>query len=157
MNSNFTIRRLMAGRAVVSGTDVTGAQGQIVVSTSEWDDVKARDEFKTATADFDAAVQEFFAPLTEAAEKVNQKINVPDDPASYVVLDEGVEARAGRPADVIRLSKDSIILRMVEGGSTDRLVWVGDQLEVAEAMPAPTATVSSTVFEDQGWDGPPQG
>ena len=129
----FTTTRLVGARVMVKGTDVFGTEGQTVVDSTQWDEVNANTEFDQATEAFEAAVQEFFAPITEAAEKLNSSMKRPDDPASYVVLKEAVEGVQAEPAQLVRLSKDSVVLRLIEQGDTDRLVWVNDELEVTEA------------------------
>ncbi len=129
----FATTRLVGSRVMVKGTDVFGTEGQTVVDSTQWDEVNATTEYDQATEAFEAAVLEFFAPITEAAEELNSKMKRPDDPASYVVLKEAVEGVAAEPAQLVRLTKDSVILRLIEQGDTDRLVWVGDELEVTEA------------------------
>lgn len=129
----FTINRLVGGRAVVSGTDKFGTTNQVVVDTTQWDEINASTAFDQATEAFEAAVEDFFKPLTEAAEKINKQLNKPNDPLSYVVLHEGSEGVPAQAEQLIKLNKDSIVLRLVGAGNTDRLVWVGDNLEVLEA------------------------
>lgn len=129
----FTISRLVNSRAIVRGTDIVGGSGTCVVDTAQWDEINGNSQVDKAEAAFDEAVKEFFAPLTEAAAALHTSVQQPDDSMSYIVLDEGVESTAGRRRNLVRLSRDSIILRMVEQGSTDRLVWVDDQLEILEA------------------------
>lgn len=121
----FTVQNMLGDQALVSGTDLRGNEGQAIVSTLQWDELRARKDFSAATEDFDAAVEEFFKPLTEAAEKLSStaKGKTPDS-ASYVVLSEGVEGVQSKPAQLVQLSKDSIVLRLIEEGNTDRLVWV---------------------------------
>jgi hypothetical protein len=138
----FQYTRLVGDRAHVTGTDANGVTGATTVNTSEWDTVCANSNFKQAESDFDAAVQEFFAPLTEAAEKIGKKLEKADDPMSYIVEDEGTEAVSGVAPKVHRLSRDSVILRMIDAGDVARLVWVNDELEILEVVagtqPAPT-------------------
>ena len=74
---------------------------ETVLDASEWNHVKEDQSFSRAQADFDAAVEEFFAPLTEAAEKAHVSVQRPDDPASYVVVSEGTEAVQGRDLPVV--------------------------------------------------------
>ena len=121
----FTVQNMLGDQALVSGTDVRGNEGQAIVSTHQWDELNARKEFSAATEDFDAAVEEFFKPLTEAADKLEAatKGNEPDSVA-YVVLSEHVEGTQHKPAQVVQLTKDSIVLRLISEGNTDRLVWV---------------------------------
>ena len=82
----FTTSRLTGERVLVRGTDVFGTTGSTVLDSSQWTEVNSRKEFSQATDEFDAAVQAFFAPLTEAAEKINKKLEKPTDACRYVVL-----------------------------------------------------------------------
>lgn len=121
----FQVQNMLGDQALVSGTDKLGNEGKTIVSTSQWDELKARSNFSAATEDFDAAVKEFFAPLTEAAEKAELALaGKPQDSAEYVVLKEATEGVEPEPAEIVALSKDSIILRLIEEGNTDRLMWV---------------------------------
>ena len=123
----FTVQTMLGGTALVAGTDKLGKSGQTVVSTVQWDDLTGRDNFSKATADFDAAVEKFFAPLEKAAKKAKKALERPSqDPAEYIVLKEAVKGRVAEPAQVVALSKDSIILRLIEEGNTDRLVWIDE-------------------------------
>ena len=121
----FTVQNMLGDQALVSGTDIRGNEGQAIVSTVQWDELKARKDFSSASEDFDREVEAFFAPLTEAAEKLEAAIapKAPDS-AAYIVLSEKVEGTPSKPAQVVQLSKDSIVLRLIEEGDTDRLVWV---------------------------------
>lgn len=133
----FTVTNLMNHRAVVQGTDVFGNNGQTIVSTQQWDEIKAARDFEQAHEAFDIEVQEFFKPLTDAAERAAQATaGKAEDAIGYLVLEEGSDGEVARPERRARLSKDSIVLRLIEQGDTDRLMWVGDnQLEVLEGQP----------------------
>jgi hypothetical protein len=139
----FTITRLVGNRAMVRGTDVHGSAGETVVDTTQWDDINGHGEYDQAQSAFDAAVQEFFAPLTEAAEKLAKAVNTPQDSLGYVVLQEGTDPVQGEERVLVKLTPDSMILRAIETGETDRLVWVGDNLEVAEYV-----TVNEEVIDE---------
>lgn len=139
----FTIQRLTGARAVVRGTDTNGVDGECVVSTAQWDSVTAHDKQHQAQEDFDAAVEEFFKPLTDAAERASQTVQTVDED-SFIVLHEGVEGVPGRPADILRLNHDSIVLRIIEQGNHDRLVWVNECLEVLEVLPVSTKKARKT-------------
>lgn len=135
MTATFTSTRLLAGRVLVKGTDVFGAEGKIILDSTQWDEVNANKAYDTAQEAFADAVNTFFAPLLEAAEAANKTVNKPLDPASYVVKQEAVEGVQGQEEILIRLNHDSIVLRLVEAGNFDRLVWVGDALEILEVEP----------------------
>lgn len=132
MTATFNTTRLVNSRTVVRGTDKFGAVGETTIDSSQWDEIVAHDEFHQATADFDAAVTEFFAPLNAAADAVQRKLTMPKDPLSYVVLHEGIEGVQAQDAEVVELSRDSMILRLIENNAFHRLVWVGDELEILE-------------------------
>lgn len=131
----FKTQALTGNRVIVSGTDVNGVQNQTVVDGAEWASIKAERNFGDAEAAFGASVEEFFAPLLEAAEAMGKALEVPTDELEYLVISEGVEATPGTEAHVVRLSRDSQILRLIEEGDSDRLVWVGDDLEILAAEP----------------------
>ena len=123
----FQVQTMIGNEALVSGSDKLGNEGKMVVSTTQWDELKARKNFSAAAEDFDAAVEEFFKPLVEAAEKTKAAMQpAPQDKAAYVVLTEETEAVAGKPAEIVELTRDSIILRLIEEGDTDRLVWLDE-------------------------------
>lgn len=140
--SQFSITRLAGGRAVVKGQDFNGVENSIVVSTAQWDEVTGHDQYSKARDAFDRAVESFFAPLEKAADALEQAMARPEDPAGYVVLQEGQEAQPAVREHLVRLSHDSIVLRLVEQGDYDRLMWVKDNLEVIEAVPSAGAGVS---------------
>ena len=147
----FTINRLVGNRAVIAGNDKFGTVNSIVVDTTQWDDINKTTQFDQAQEAFEAAVEEFYAPILEAAEKAKQAIKRPTDSIGYVVLHEGVEATAGQAEHLIHLNHDSILMRVVESGNTDRLMWVGDNLEVLEVdTPLPGVGDSS---DDEAYAG----
>jgi hypothetical protein len=131
----FQTRNLTGERVSVKGTDVDGVHGETVLDASQWLELKARNDVKTAQADFDAAVEAFYAPLLEAAEQANKALERPTDSLAHVVLDEGQEAVAGRAPQIVNLTKDSMVLRLFEDGNTDRLIWIDGELEILEVLP----------------------
>lgn len=134
--ASFTKLNLSNNRVVVKGTDNEGNYGETVVSNAEWTEVQRRNEHSVAHVDFDAAVEEFFKPLTEAAEALELTFNDQSrDPLGFVTLQEGVAPTQGQDEVVIRLSKDSTILRCLDEGHDDRLVWVNSELEILEVLP----------------------
>ena len=134
----FTTNNLVNNRVLVSGTDVNGIEGRTVLDGTEWADIKAHQEFDSAEADFAKAVDEFFAPLVKAAEARESVFKQDEDPLSLVILDEGEEGTPARARNVRRLSKDSMILRLIESGQDDRLVWVDNDLEILSEPASPT-------------------
>lgn len=134
---SFSITRLVNHRVLVTGTDTFDVSGKVTLDSSQWDEIKANTQYSEALDAFDAAVESFFAPLVEAAEAAEKAapVAVPVDPMSYVVLNEEVEGVQAQPAQLIHLNADSIVLRLIEFGDTDRLVWVDGRLEVLEQLP----------------------
>lgn len=135
----FTTVNLTNEQVLVKGTDRLGTEGQTVLDASVWNEVKRHKAFHSATETFDTTVEEFFAPLMKAQEELEEAFRRPaPDPITYVVLNEGVEATPGTPREVIKLDDDGIVLRLIEAGETDRLVWVMDRLAVVavEEVPA---------------------
>lgn len=149
--TSFTQIKLTNQRVLVRGTDVFGAAGETVLCSAQWEDIQAAQAHSQAHDDFDTAVEEFYAPLLAAAEKFESSSVPVEDPTGYIVVSEGVQATEGRAESRVRLNTDSIILRLLEQGDTDRLVWVGDSLEVlAVEVPVaePTIDEAAAVVAD---------
>lgn len=141
----FTTQRLVNSRLLVSGTDIVGSVGQCTLDTTQWDDLTARTQFRDAEADFDAAVDEFFAPLEAALDKLHSVGKVDPDPATYIVLQEEVAGTPSQPGQLVKLTPDSVIIRMLEQGDDSRLLWVDGRLEVTERrVSAPVLDVNDT-------------
>ena len=64
----FSTLSLTGERIVVKGTDIEGGVGETILDASQWNELKARKTFDSATDAFNEAVEAFFAPLMEAAE-----------------------------------------------------------------------------------------
>ena len=125
--TTFTYVNLAGDRALV--TD--GNKRSTVLDVSDWNEAQRRLTLAAATEEFNAEVEEFYSVLTAAAEKVNTVQTKAIDPNQFVVIDEGVEGEKHVCAEVIDLSYDSQIARLISEGNTDRLVWVGnDQIEI---------------------------
>jgi len=148
----FTTSKLTGERVLVRGTDVFGAIGETVLDSSQWSEVNSRKEFSQATDEFDKAVAEFFKPLTEAAEKIGKKMEKQPDAASYVVLSEAQAGVEAKPGQLIKLTNDSICLRLIEQGNTDRLVWVDKKLEVLAVEDVPVGLFPSASEGDDSGD-----
>lgn len=131
--SEFNTTILAGQRVLVTGSK---KNQQTILDSTEWDSVKAHQAYHLAGDAFDKAVTEFFAPIVEAAEKANAALaeSLPKrDDAFVVVLSEGIEGVEEVEPEVIQLGRDAAILRMIEEGNTDRLVWVGDTIEITAA------------------------
>jgi hypothetical protein len=125
---SFTAQSMLGNQVLVTGTDTQGNTGRTTVDSTEWDNLKAQKNVSAAEADFDKVVADLFKPVVEAAEKVRAaaKGPQPTDALSYVVLQEEVKGVEHVPAQIVELSRDSIILRCIEEGDTSRLVWLSD-------------------------------
>ena len=131
----LSITRLAGSRALVQGSDFAGTIGKQVISSAEWDAFKASTKFDDLTASFNEKVASFFAPITEAIDELAEltEQETLGDPAFYVRLQEAVEPTEGQPEILQQLSYDSVVLRLIEEGATDRLIWVNDKLEILAA------------------------
>lgn len=151
--SQFTTVALTGDRVLVKGTDRFGTTGETVLDGSTWAEVKRHTAFKDAESTFNEAVEDFFAPLMEAADQLQSTLSVrKPDPDTYVVLEEGEAATPGRQREVIHLDADSVVLRLIEAGQTDRLVWVMDRLEVMQVQELPA---EDTFVDPTDYDGGP--
>ena len=127
-NGGFTVNFLAGDRAAVKQGDHV-----VVVSTNQYIELKARVAFGKAEAEYDAAVKAFHAPLTEAADKLTKAKDLYEtleDDTFFEVLRPAVEGVLSAEAEIIHLSKDTVVLRLIEQDKTDRLLWVGDTLEI---------------------------
>jgi hypothetical protein len=122
---SFAVQYMLGGEAHVSGTDSKNNGGSTVLDATQWLDVQADSRYSTAKADFDSKMEAFFAPVLEAAKALDEAATPAKlDPIEYVVLNEGVEAVPGQEKEILELTKDSIVLRLIDMDDTDRLVWV---------------------------------
>lgn len=119
------ITKLADGRTLVEGTDSRGNEGSTILQSSAWDAVLRARKQIAATEEFDAAVEAFFAPLTEVADRLTEN---PVDDYSIVEIGETVEGSLSR---VIELDTDGILLRVLEETDGSGLRWVhGTELVV---------------------------
>ena len=135
--AHFTLTPLAGDRVLVEGVDYRNVSGQQIVDASELNALNEQFSVSEAKAAFDETVREFFAPLTEAADAVReeqeQKNRLDED--FYVVIQEGSEGTPERPEIIHQLSRDSVILRLIEAdAATERLIWVNDELEILPAV-----------------------
>ena len=119
---------LLSGGYLVKGTDSAGNKGSTILTSERWDMVKHLRAHAVAEEVFDAAVEEFFAPLTAAVDEASALLAKPTNQWGSVTLGEQVE---GHEAQVIELDEDGIILRILEEGNQNLLLWVGDDKLVA--------------------------
>jgi hypothetical protein len=138
---SFTVINLAGDRALVKGRDSAGTYGQQILDASQWSELSVDSKYKDAHAAFDAAVEEFFAPLNDAIESIKESVKPKQDPLFFVTVQEKSESVAGTDEVLVRLSHDSAVLRLIEQDpDTDRLLWVNDSLEILElSEPTPSA------------------
>lgn len=118
----FEVTPLLDGRTLVEGTDIKGVEGRTVLSSPAWQavlDYRKQDE---AMAEFDKTVEAFFAPLTEAADKLAETTV---NPWATVTIGESVE---GITAREVKLDEQGIILRLLAETDGSMLRWVGNDL-----------------------------
>ena len=131
--SNFTATALANGYFLVEGTDIRGKYGECIVFGGEWLEIKRALGTDTAKEQLDAAIEEFFKPLVEAADAFAAAKAPVVDALSMVVLNEGTAGEPARERKVLHLTRDSQILRAIEEGATDRLLWVNGELVITAA------------------------
>ena len=140
----LTITELAGDQVLVSGRDVRGTAGEEILDGSEYFARQRAAATQVAADEMDAEIQAFYAPLAEAADRLKAKLEVVTDPLLYVVEQE---EQVGTPAAakvVRKLGRDEAILRALETGHGDRLIWVKEQLVITAA---PTS-VPATPVED---------
>ena len=134
MSGIFNVTELAGHRALVTGD----ANQQCILDTTERDELRFFLENREVDEMFNQDLEDFFAPLTRAAELYDrrhellaQQFNQADDPIFNFVRKAGVEAVEAVEEERVVLSHDSVVLRLIDSGRTDRLVWVGnDRIEV---------------------------
>ena len=127
--SVFNYINLAGDRALV--TD--GGKRNCILHVADWNKALQQMALVDAEAEFNETVEEFYSVLTEAADKAAAAIAKPVDPNQFVVIDEGVAGEQHVCAEVIELSYDSQIARLIAEGNEDRLIWVGnDAIEILE-------------------------
>lgn len=148
---SFKTIELANNQFLVTGTDALGVQGKTVIDGTAWVERNKAHKIEAAAAEMDAAIEAFYAPLIEAQDRIADSLRVDTDPLLYVVEQEASEGSPARERVVVRLDDASVILRAIEQGRTDRLLWVGDQL-VVTAAPVPTATPAPAPEESPAVD-----
>jgi hypothetical protein len=145
----LSVTKLAGSQVLVEGRDPRGVEGQEILDSTEWDSWKQHNQKKAIVAEVDADIEAFLAPLTAAFEKLESAGNAkPElDPLFYVTEGDDVEPVAAERKVITRISRDSAILRAIESGQQNRLVWVKDRLVItAEPVPYVTPTVTATAY-----------
>ena len=127
--AKLSVTPLVSGGYLVEGPDSKGTTGSTIIRSDRWDYVQHLRAHKVADAEFEKAVEEFFKPLTDAADKAAAALTGRTNELATVTIGEVVE---GKDAHVIELDEAGIILRLIDEGKTDQLRWVnGDLIAVA--------------------------
>ena len=124
---SFTITYLANDRALVQE-----GEHQIILDAEEYLSMKRHQEQTGLIAQYNQSVTDFFKPLTDATDKIKELEKQTDriDPDFLLVLAEGTEGEEPVRREAYRLGPDTVILRLIEEGRTERLIWIGDQLEI---------------------------
>lgn len=120
--------RLLNGGYLVTGQDSAGNEGKTILHSERWDMVQHLRAHEVAEKEFDEAVEEFFQPLTDAADRARATIAGPAMDLATVTFGENVE---GSKAREVELDEDGILLRILTEGNQNLLLWVGDDKLVA--------------------------
>ena len=127
----FTVTPLMGGGTLVEGTDVTGKEGRTILVSDRWEMLKSIRLHKQASEVFDAQVEEFFKPITDAADMAQAIAHPVTEDWSKVTVTEGTE---GVEPEVITLDMDGVILRLLDETDGSMLRWIGEDTLVAVAQ-----------------------
>lgn len=147
----FTTTPLASNLVLVEGTDARGNEGQTTVDATEWNFLADRARIEQAHSAFDDKVEAFFADLTSAADELEQAHRVELDPLLFIVEQEASEGSAPSVQHTRALQPGTVILRAIEQGHSNRLLWVKDEL-VLTAKPieqTPAAPVVDEVATDE--------
>lgn len=154
MSGIFNVTELAGHRALVTGD----ANQQCILDTTERDELRFIMENREVDEMFEENIEDFFAPLTQAAElhdlqheALAKQFEQADDPAFNFVMKAGVEGVEAVEEERVVLGHDSVVLRLIDSGRTDRLVWVGnDRIEIVAHNPRSTQRpdVKRVTFED---------
>ena len=152
--NTFTTTALANGSVLVTGAD--GARSyQTLLDGREFASLKQREAVSMAEKDYDQKVRDFFAPLTDAVDAVAEVARPTIDPAFIYIVEEGEESVEGRPATIIELDEDTVILRLLDQGNVARLQWATiageDTILILEE---PSVAATPTVVPIQEWEAP---
>ena len=126
---------------IIRGTDKYGVEGAMRVYTAGWDryqELMAAHERGDAA---DAAILEFFKPLTDALEDLRVQPQEADPIQNTRVIHEAVEGEQAVPAVAVNIGYHGMLIAAILEGHEDRLAWVGNELMI-EALPTPKAKTS---------------
>lgn len=129
MSASFTVSPIVGGGVLVEGVDAAGREGTAILRSEAWNFVVEYKAKVEAEAAFDGEVEEFFAPLLEAAEKFQAATESAADQVT-VVLAPGTEHVAEVPPVEVVLDAAGVVLQALDAGQFDSLRWVAGDLVV---------------------------
>lgn len=154
--ATFNTIELANGEVLVEGSDNNGKYYSTILNGREWEAILERENVDKAEDQFEDAVRDFFAPLTKAADVLDEAVTSKMDPDFYIVVSEETEAVEGKSACILNLSEDTVILRLLARGDYDRLQWAhingADRILIIKASPVTDDEQGVVVplFEDYG-------
>lgn len=123
----FSIQYGLGNVAMISGTDVDGNTGTMVLDTTQWDEVRALLQSKQDVKDFNDAVLEWAAPVIAVADEIKARKEGAGNPVPKIVIEEAVEGVQGRPEFSIEPDLHTTIITLVEEDRTDLLRWINSE------------------------------
>ena len=96
----FTTTALANGSVLVNGADGLNSY-QTILDGRGFAEIKQHEAVDMAEKDYDQKVRDFFAPLTDAADALEDAARPTIDPAFIYIVDEGVKSVEGKPATII--------------------------------------------------------
>ena len=128
----FNVTELADDRFLIEGTNRKGEHCQTILYSSLYNQIKDEEQTKAAAADMDASIQDFFAPLVAAGERLAQSKERQWDPDFTYVVEAPTKGTESKPGRMIPLDYSTVALRMIEEGDYSRLLWVtiGDRDEI---------------------------
>ena len=152
--NTFTTTALANGSVLVTGAAGTRSY-QTLLDGREFASLKQHEAVNMAEKDYDLTVRAFFAPLTDAVDAVAEVARPTIDPAFIYIVEEGEESVEGRPATIIELDEDTVILRLLDQGNVARLQWATiageDTILILEE---PSVEAAPIVVPTQEWEAP---
>ena len=113
---------------------VKGTKGrQTMLYIGSWNEYQRKLGVVGAEKDFDRSVEEFFAPLTAAAEALRESYEDRGHDSSRRVVRAGTDAVEGSETEYFYLRRDALIWEDIVVNDGANLVWVGDNLLALKA------------------------
>ena len=152
--NTFITTALANGSVLVTGASGTRSY-QTLLDGREFASLKQHEAVNMAEKDYDQKVRDFFAPLTDAVDAVAEVARPTIDPAFIYIVEEGEESVEGRPATIIELDEDTVILRLLDQGNVARLQWATIAGEdTILILDEPSVEAAPTVVPIQEWEAP---